>query len=251
MSQPTLSIIIPTLNEAGRIGESLEQLSDYLHKEHIDAEVIVVDLHSPDGTQEVVKKYQKKFHSLKVIDAGPKPKGKFMKGRQVKMGMLAAQGEYVLFMDADLATPLRYIKEALSSLQQGKDVAICVRDLQKSHTGLRKFVSGTGNFLVQMLLLPGIKDTQCGFKAFSTKAVKTIFPLQTIESWGFDMEILALARKQGYQIGIIPVPDWKDVKEGSKIAGTSPIKASAQTFGDLLKIRTRMLTGKYKHKPAA
>ncbi len=246
--KPTLSIVIPTLNEAGRIGESLNELSTYLQKERIKAEVLVVDLHSPDGTARVVKKYQNKFDDLRVIDAVPKPKGKFMKGRQVKLGMLEARGKYVLFMDADLATPLRYIKEALTALQQGKDVTICVRDLQKSHKGLRKLVSSTGNFLVQTLLLPGIKDTQCGFKAFSSRAVKTIFPLQTIESWGFDMEILAVARKQGYQIGLISVPDWKDVKEGSKISGTSPVKASVQTFGDLLKIKGRMLSGKYRQK---
>lgn len=244
--KPTLSIVIPTLNEAGRIGESLEQLSHYLHHEHIRAEVLVVDLQSTDGTTDVVNCYRKKFDSLRIIDAGPKPKGKFMKGKQVKLGMLEAKGKYVLFMDADLATPLRYIKQALDDMQQGKDVAICVRDLAKSHKGIRKFISGTGNFLVQLLLLPGIKDTQCGFKAFSSKSVKTIFPLQTIESWGFDMEILAVARKQGYQIGLISVPDWKDVKEGSKISGTSPIKASLQTFGDLMKIRYNMLRGKYK-----
>ncbi|MEI6581802.1 MAG: hypothetical protein WCN86_02920, partial [bacterium] len=85
------------------------------------------------------------------------------------------------------------------------------------------------------------------FKAFTNEAVQVIFPLQTIDSWGFDMEILAIARKKGYTIGLIDVPDWKDVKEGSKISGSSPIKASLQTFGDLLKIRWRLLRGKYKN----
>ena len=145
-----------------------------------------------------------------------------------------------------LATPLKYIKEALTQIDSGNEVAICVRNLQKSHKGLRKIISGFGNFLVQLLLLPGIADTQCGFKAFSKDSVKAIFPLQTIDGWGFDMEVLAIARKKGYTIGLIQVPDWQDIKEGSKISGTSPIKASLQTFGDLLRIRWQIIRGRYK-----
>jgi len=243
---PRLSIIIPTYNEAGRIGKTLDELSDYLKKEKIDAEVIVTDASSPDGTASIVKKHQKYFKNLHLLDAGPKPPGKFIKGRQVKKGMLQAKGEVVLFMDADLATPLKYIKEALTQIDSGNEVAICVRNLQKSHKGLRKIISGFGNFLVQLMLLPGIADTQCGFKAFTKDSVRSIFPLQTIDGWGFDMEVLAIARKKGYTIGLIQVPDWQDIKEGSKISGTSPIKASLQTFGDLLRIRWQIIRGRYK-----
>lgn len=246
--KPELSIVIPTYNEAGRIGSTLKQLANYLKSEKINAEVLVVDAQSPDGTVEEVKKYKADFNHFRLIDAGPKPKGKFIKGRQVKQGMLEAKGEYVIFMDADLATPLKYIKDAMHELKSGKQVAICVRDLQKSHKGLRKLVSGTGNLLVQMLLLPGIKDTQCGFKAFSRQASAVVFPAQTIDGWGFDMEVLAIARKRGYSIGLIEVPDWKDIKEGSKISGSSPIKASLQTFGDLINIRWGFLRGRYKVK---
>lgn len=246
--KPELSIVIPTYNEAGRIESTLDQLSEYLSKEKLNAEVLVVDAQSPDGTSKIVESYAKKFKHFRLVDAGPKPKGKFIKGRQVKIGMIEAEGQYVLFMDADLATPLKYISSAINELKTGKQVAICVRDLQTSHKGLRKLVSGGGNLLVQMMLLPGIKDTQCGFKAFSREATNAIFPLQTIDSWGFDMEVLAIARKRGYSIGLIEVPDWKDVKEGSKISGSSPIKASLQTFGDLLKIRWGFLRGRYKIK---
>lgn len=246
--KPELSIVIPTYNEAGRIESTLDQLSEYLSKEKLNAEVLVVDAQSPDGTSKIVESYAKKFKHFRLVDAGPKPKGKFIKGRQVKIGMIESEGQYVLFMDADLATPLKYISSAINELKTGKQVAICVRDLQTSHKGLRKLVSGGGNLLVQMMLLPGIKDTQCGFKAFSREATNAIFPLQTIDSWGFDMEVLAIARKRGYSIGLIEVPDWKDVKEGSKISGSSPIKASLQTFGDLLKIRWGFLRGRYKIK---
>ncbi len=241
-----LSIIIPTYNEAPRIGATLDSLASYLDKQKIPAEVLILDAGSPDNTVEEVKKHSHKFKSLRIISTGPKPKGKFVKGLQVKKGMLEAKGQYALFMDADLATPLKYIGEAIRELESGKQLAICVRNLQKSHKGLRKLISGAGNTLVQTLLLPGIADTQCGFKAFTNQAVQAIFPLQTIDSWGFDMEILAIARKNGYSIGLIDVPDWKDVKEGSKISGSSPIKASLQTFGDLLKIRWQLLRGKYK-----
>ena len=246
--KPELSIVIPTYNEAGRIESTLTQLSKYLKEEKINAEVLVVDAQSPDGTAKLIEKYKNQFSNLRILDAGPKPRGKFIKGRQVKKGMLEAKGQYVLFMDADLATPLRYIKNALEELKSGKQVAICVRDLQKSHKGLRKLVSGAGNLLVQMLLLPGIKDTQCGFKAFSKQATAVVFPAQTIDGWGFDMEILAIARKSGYSVGLIDVPDWQDIKEGSKISGSSPIKASLQTFGDLINIRWGFLRGRYKVK---
>lgn len=245
---PELSIVIPTYNESGRIKSTLIQLSEYLEKTKIDAEVLVVDAQSPDGTAKIAKDYGSRFKNFKIIDVGPKPKGKFIKGKQVKKGMLESRGQYILFMDADLATPLKYIKTALQELKAGKQVTICVRDLQSSHKGLRKFISSAGNMLVQMMLLPGIKDTQCGFKAFSNDATSVIFPLQTIDSWGFDMEILAIARKRGYSIGLIEVPDWQDIKEGSKIGGGSPIKASLQTFGDLLRIRWGFLRGRYKVK---
>lgn len=246
--KPDLSIVIPTYNEAGRIEKTLEELAKYLKSEKINAEVLVVDADSPDGTAKLVDRFNKQFNNLRLISAGPKPNGKFIKGRQVKQGMLEAKGDYVLFMDADLATPLRYIKNALTELKSGKQVAICVRDLQKSHKGLRKLVSGVGNLLVQMVLLPGIRDTQCGFKAFTKQATMAVFPAQTIDGWGFDMEILAIARKRGYSIGLIDVSDWRDIKEGSKISGSSPIKASLQTFQDLIRIRWGFLRGRYKVK---
>jgi len=241
-----LSIIIPTLNEAQRITKSLTSLADFLDSFSLQVEVIIVDAHSPDGTADIAKSYAKRFSHFNVIDAGPRPKGKFIKGKQVKQGMLAAKGRYVMFMDADLATPLKYLENVKKLINHDSPVAICVRDLQSSHTGLRKLVSGFGNFLVQLLILPGISDTQCGFKIFEATAAKNIFTRQTIVSWGFDMEILAIARKLGYQIDQIKVPDWRDVEVGSKIAGTSAIKAALQTFPDLIKIKWGLMTGKYK-----
>lgn len=241
-----LSIVIPTLNEAQRISKSLDALSKYLQDYPLTVEVIIIDAHSTDGTAEIAKGHAKKFSHFRVIDAGPRPKGKFIKGKQVRRGMLSAKGKYVMFMDADLATPLKYLENVRTLISQNIPVGICVRDLQSSHTGIRKAVSGFGNFLVQLLILPGISDTQCGFKVFEGSAAQKVFSRQTIIGWGFDMEVLAIARKLGYQIDQIKVPDWHDVEVGSKIAGTSAIKAALQTFPDLIKIKWGLITGRYK-----
>lgn len=247
-----LSIIIPTYNEVDRIGNTLHQIHEHIKNSSKDYEVIVVDADSPDGTAQVANKSAKLFKHFKVLSAGPKPAKRAIKGKQVKLGMLDARGEYVMFMDADLATPLKYLAEIENLAKANRPVGICVRNLQKSHTGLRKLVSSMANFLVQLLILPGIKDTQCGFKAFRSDVAKEVFGRQTIVGWGFDMEVLAIARQLGFQIDTINVPDWKDVQHGetdkTKLSGSkfSALKAAFQTFPDLLKIKWRLISGRYK-----
>lgn len=245
-----LTIIIPTLNEEKRIGESLDQLAKYLKEFPTRrVEVLVIDANSPDKTAEVANARAKKFAAFKVLNAGSRPPGKSIKGLQVRAGVFEATGAYIMFMDADLATPLKYLKQIFNLIDEQKPVGICVRNLNESHTGLRKFISGFGNFLVQTLLVPGIKDTQCGFKAFEAGAANQIFSRQKIDGWGFDMEILALARKYGHEIVLIDVPDWRDVVEGSKISGHGAAKVALQTFGDLLHIKWGMILGRYR-KPS-
>lgn len=243
-----LSIVIPTYNEAFRIANTMAEIAKYIKTKKITVELIIVDAQSPDGTAVQAKKNAKLFDHFLLIDAGPKPTKKAIKGRQVKLGMLASRGEYVVFMDADLATPLKYLDDVIELAQKNRPIGICVRNLQKSHTGLRKLISGGANFLVQLLILPGIKDTQCGFKAFEHSAAQNIFAKQTVMGWGFDMEVLAIARQQGYQIETINVPDWRDIKEGSKVSSSkfSAAKAALQTFPDLIRIKWGLMTGKYK-----
>lgn len=247
---PDLTIIIPTLNEEKRIGATLDRLADYL-KQFPDrkVEILVIDANSPDQTVAEANKRAKKFYHFAVLNAGSRPPGKSIKGKQVRAGMFEANGRYIMFMDADLATPLKYLKQVFDLIDNKKPVGICVRNLNESHAGLRKFISGFGNFLVQMLLVPGIKDTQCGFKAFDATAAKQIFSRQRIDGWGFDMEILALARKYGHEIVLIDVPDWRDVVEGSKISGHGAAKVAIQTFGDLLRIKWGFIIGRYR-KPS-
>ncbi|MDP4038409.1 MAG: glycosyltransferase [bacterium] len=237
-----LSIIIPTYKEEKRIGKTLEELADYLKNIKEEIEVIIIDADSPDKTTKIARNYADLFKHFRIINDGPKEG----KGKQVRDGVFEAKGKYIMFMDADLATPLKYLKKVFYDMHKKKSVSICVRNLQKTHKGLRKFISGFGNFLVQILLLPGIKDSQCGFKSFEANAARDIFSRQTIIGWGFDMEILAIARKLGYSIDMINVEDWKDVEKGSKISGNFALKVALTTFGDLLTIKKNLILGKYK-----
>ncbi len=241
---PTLSILIPTLNEEKRIDNTLKELAAYLKKKKYDAEVIVVDADSQDQTQAVAEAQASRFERFDFLQTGPK----VGKGKQVRDGMFAAKGKYVMFMDADLATPLKYLDQVYEIIQKQGKVAICVRDLSQSHKGIRKFISTFGNWLTQTLLVPGIKDTQCGFKAFERETAREVFGRQRILGWGFDMEVLAIARKQGHAIELIEVPDWKDVVEGSKISGSGfkSMKVALQVFLDLLTIKWGLITGRYR-----
>jgi len=240
---PTLSILIPVLNEEKRIGATLKHLAEYLKKHAYDAEVIVVDALSDDETEKVARAEAKHFAKFRFLQTGPRSG----KGKQVRDGMFAAKGTYIMFMDADLATPLKYLDEVYGIIKQGRSVGICVRNLGQSHTGLRKFISTFGNWLTQTLIVPGIQDTQCGFKVFEAKAAREVFGRQKIIGWGFDMEVLAISRKLGYGIELIEVPDWKDVIEGSKISGSQlkSLQVAIQVFIDLINIKFGLLTGRY------
>lgn len=240
--KPELSIIIPTYKEAGRIGQTLDQLAKYIKESGKNIEVLIVDAQSPDGTVAEAKVRAKQFQLFRIIV----DERRLGKGKQVRDGMFEAQGRYIMFMDADLATPLKYLDQVFENIKNHKPIAICVRNLEESHKGIRKFISTFGNFLVQLLLLPGIKDSQCGFKAFEAQAAKEIFSRQTVLGWGFDMEILTIARKLGYDISLIDVPDWHDVVKGSKISGQAASKVALQTFRDLINIKWNVLVGRYK-----
>lgn len=244
MRQPKLSIIVPAYQEAVRIEDSLEALAAYLREQRdTDTEVIVVVADSPDGTADLARSKAKLFRHFRVVAAGPK-RGK---GRDVRVGMMEARGRLRLFMDADLATPLHHIKEVQQQAAEGAEVIIAVRNLTNTHEfGLRKLISGLGNRLLRLVLLPGIHDTQCGFKAFSAAAATELFGRQRVMGWGFDMEILAIAKQRHYQIAQIPVSDWKDQPSGTFEGAV--IRAALITLGELVSIIWRRWTGGYRHK---
>ncbi len=240
-----LSIIIPSKNESDRIADSLSKLAAFLdaNRKFDNVEVIVITPAS-DPTAAVAKSKTKLFNNLRVIEFSTSPG----KGGSVRLAMLEARGRYRLFMDADLATPLKHLNDVYDLMQRHGDVGIAVRDLWRIHEGLlRKTITKVANLVVQILLVPGIKDTQCGFKVFSARAAEAIFPRQRLTKWSFDVEVLKIARLLGYKIEYIEAPDWKDPKKVG-LAGESPLKIAIQEFKDPFVILFNVISGKYKHK---
>lgn len=246
MSAPRLSIIIPAYREAHIIGQNLNRVSEFLRTTSLDSttEVIVVATRAGDGTAAIARKHIGDFTSLKVVE----PEEAAGKGRDVRAGFLAATGTYQLFMDADLATPLKYIPLLVDKLENGHDVIIGVRTLNTIHHGLRSFISLFGNTLIRTLLGMAIKDTQCGFKGFRHDAAQLVFARQTIQGWGFDMELLMIARIHGLRVGQLAIPDWYDPRENGEMAHEKRvgIGAALSVFRELLVIKLRSMQGKYR-----
>ncbi len=238
-----LSLIIPAYQEEKTIGSTLEKLAHHIKNSHYPTtEVIVAIGKSTDRTYEIVREKSRLFdHFLIINDIMP-----HTKGNNVQTAMLAARGTYSIYMDADLATPLHHIDETLKLLERN-EVVNAQRGITNIHKGHRKFISIFGNMLVRAILLPGFKDTQCGFKGFRSNVAKQLFSKQKIESWGFDMEILALAKAMRYRIAHLPIHDWRDMEGGTLNAGpTKAFKAAFHTFLDLLRIRLNLFIGAYK-----
>lgn len=240
-----LSIIIPAYMEAKIIADSLDKLALFLGtRNYGKVEVLVIVADSQDGTAKIAESRSDRFKSLRVVNAGPR----VGKGRDVRLGMFEAQGRYRVFMDADLATPLEHLDDIKQFMDASGQVAIGIRDLVSTHDGtIRKVITRGGNLLAQAVLLPGISDTQCGFKAFEASVAQDVFGRMTITGWGFDMEILAIARQRDYAITQLAIPDWHDPKKADEgLAGDSASSAAIQVLRDLFKIRLLAWRGKYK-----
>jgi dolichyl-phosphate beta-glucosyltransferase len=239
---PKYSIIIPAYNEAARLGLTLERLLEYVSAQRWDAEVIVVNDGSRDQTPDLVRDYAKEHPCLLLLE-NPGNRGK---GYSVRNGMLHANGELLLFSDADLSSPIEEAQKLLVPLESGAaDIAIGSRWLRpelqtQRQSRLRQLYGRLFNLLLRVLLGLTFKDTQCGFKAFTRKAARKIFPLQQIERWGFDPELLYLARKAGLRVVEIPV-SWAHTG-GTRI---SPLRDGLRMFAEALKVRWNGLKGKY------
>ncbi len=201
-----LSVIIPAYNEAKRIGETLRSVGEWLTKQPYDSEIIVVDNHSNDGTADVAHEMRHQFSSIRVIKE-PTPG----KGRAVKVGMLFATGEVRLFMDADSSTTIDHLERILPYLDQydiviGSLAAPGAVVLEGGAEPIwRQALGKLGNLWIQFWAVPGVWDTQRGFKVFTARAAQIIFPRTTIAKWGFDIEVLAIARAHGLKIKEAPV----------------------------------------------
>ena len=244
---PTYSIVIPAYNESARLGASLEKVLGYVHAQGWDAEVIVVNDGSRDNTAEIVLDFMAKDSIVKLLE-NPGNRGK---GYSVRNGVLHALGRIILFTDADLSSPIEEAPRLLGALDAGADIAIGSRwlrtEMQTQRQPLHRQLFGrVFNLLLRMTLGLQFADTQCGFKAFKRAAAQAIFPLQKIERWGFDPELLYLARKFGFAVTEVPVA-WSH-REGTRI---HPLRDGIRMFGELLRVRWYALKGHYASFGAA
>src|SRR3989344_4214302 len=206
-----LSVVIPAYNEAERLPKTLRRFNGYFLAQAYSYEILVVNDGSRDDTGAVAKKMTGEIRNLRLIDRGRN----MGKGDSVREGMLAAYGKIRLFADADNATDISHFDKMRAFFDSGYDVVICSRD-SKDATGAKQAVAqawwkrmlgNMGNLYIQWVAVPGIWDTQCGFKAFRDYAAEKIFSMAKINRWAFDVEAFALAKRLGYKIGIIPA-NW-------------------------------------------
>jgi glycosyltransferase involved in cell wall biosynthesis len=243
---PHLSIVIPAYNEEKRIVKTLEGTFEYLNAQHYDSEVLVVNDGSRDLTAERVIEFAIGTSGRLRLIENP---GNCGKGYAIRNGMLQASGEICLFYDADLATPTSEIVKVVTPIAENRyDVVFGSRALDRSLIGthqsaIREAIGRGGNWIQYVLTGLNFKDTQCGFKAFRRDAAQSIFPLQQIDGFGFDPEILFIAKKQGWRLLETPVR-WNHV-EGSKV---NPIASPIKVLLEVSTIRWNDLTGKYNHK---
>ena len=206
MNQPLLSIIIPAHNEEKRLPPTLEQVFAFLDRQNYEAEVLVIENGSTDRTYEVAQSFASQHKNLRVIHADGRGKG-----LAVQRGMLEARGQYRLMCDADLSMPIVEVTKFLSRDTAEFDIAIASREapgaVRYDEPRYRHLGGRLINLIIRLLILPGLQDTQCGFKCFRAQVADDLFKRQTLLGWSFDIELLFIARRHGYRIIEIPI-DW-------------------------------------------
>jgi dolichyl-phosphate beta-glucosyltransferase len=245
LAAPTYSIVLPAYNESERIASTIEKILAHANERAWRAEIIVVNDGSKDDTAEIVRKYASKDSMLRLIE-NPGNRGK---GFSVKNGMLHANGDILLFSDADLSSPIAEADRLFAAIRQGADVAIGSRwlktELQIQRQPFYRQVFGrVFNLALRLVLGLRFKDTQCGFKAFTRSAAMTLFPVQQIERWGFDPELLYLAKRYRLKVAEVPVA-WSH-REGTRI---NPLRDGIRMVGEMFVIRWNALSGKYAVTP--
>lgn len=243
MAVPFLSIVIPAHNEEYRLPSTLEQAFIFLQDQTYEAEVLVVENGSQDGTLQIAREFAAQHDRFRVFQEQQRGKG-----LAVRRGMLEAQGEYRFMCDADLSMPLKEINRFLPPILTGYEIAIGSREASGAvrydepvyrHLGGRLI-----NFVIRTLALPGLHDTQCGFKCFRAAVAEDLFRHQTLTGWSFDIELLYIARMRGYRLVEVPIP-WFYNPE-SKV---SPVRDAFRIGFDILTIRRNAVQGLYNDRP--
>ena len=234
-ASPELSIVIPCYNEEQRLPRTIEQIERYMAGNGLSHELILVDDGSTDGTRKIMDAVAEHNAAVRV-EALPQNRGK---GRALADGVAAARGAEILVTDADLSTPIDELDKLRAELRKGAGVAIASRALRGSRVEVsqpiyRVLMGKAFNLLVQAVLLPGIWDTQCGFKLFRADVAHDAFAKLTTDGFGYDPEVLYLAKKRGVRIAEVPVV-WRN----SAPTKVSPIKSSLDMFRHVLRIRFR------------
>ena len=237
----TYSLILPAFNESARLAPTLETVLSYVLQQHWKAEIIVVDDGSTDRTADIVREYAGRNSMVRLVQ-NPGNRGK---GYSVRNGMLSAHGDVLLFSDADLSSPISEAPKLFTAIENGADLAIGSRWLnaamQTQRQSLARQLFGRiYNLLLRIILGLDYRDTQCGFKAFTRDAARLIFSAQKIERWGFDPELLFLAKLYRLRVAEVPV-EWGHAAD-SKI---NPVVDGARMFRELLSIRWNGVSGKY------
>jgi len=235
-----LSVIIPAHNEENRLPDTLEQVLRFLEEQSFTSEVVIVENGSVDKTFEVAQEFAQKHKNVRVIQS---ERGK---GAAVKRGMLEAQGEYRFMCDADLSMPVEEIVKFIPPMLEDFDIAIASREAKgavRYNEPAYRHYGGRGiNFIIQTLILPGLNDTQCGFKCFRAEVANDVFNHQTLHGWSFDIELLYIARKHGYRTKEIPI-HWYHHPE-TKV---SALRDALQMIADIFRIHANARRGVYKH----
>jgi dolichyl-phosphate beta-glucosyltransferase len=239
LNKPFLSLIIPAYNEEQRLATTLEQVNTFIEAQPYQTEVLVVENGSHDRTLEIAGEFARQHAYLRVIH-----EERAGKGLAVRRGMLEATGEYRLFADADFSMPIKEINRFFPPALADVDVAIASREargaVRFNEPPFRHITGRVFNTLVRWVALPGLLDTQCGFKCFRGDVADEIFPYQTINGWTFDVEVLFIARRHGYRIVEVPIPWYFDPHSTVRV-----FKHSTQMALDLFTIRRNGWRGVY------
>jgi glycosyltransferase involved in cell wall biosynthesis len=242
---PLLSLIIPAYNEARRLPTTLPQVAEFVLTQPYGAEVLVVNNNSQDDTRQIAMEIAADYPFIQVLDETTQGKG-----AAVRTGMLASSGQYLFIADADLSMPIEEVNKFLPPALSGYDVAIGSREasgaVRYNEPEYRHLMGRVFNFIVKVLAVPGFQDTQCGFKCFRREPALDLFRSQTITGWAFDVELLYIALRRGYEVVEVPI-NWY-YRQNSRI---SPVRDALDMVREVLKIRVNDWQGRYRQQGQA